>query len=409
MDCNIGVSPSLSILIATRNRQKYARIAIESILNIQDDDLELIIQDNSDTDDLKDCLARYANDARLIYRYTPPPFSSIDNFNAAIELAKGCYVCLIGDDDGVNPEIMDAARWAKENDLDALRPEIAVNYFWPDAENVIESKINGLLNIHDFSGRFSIPDTEQEMRTLVENGCQQYYKTMLPKLYHGIVKRECLEDIKRRTNQYIKGLSPDIYAALAIGCAAKKVVAFDYPLTIAGACKESTTIDNRTGRHTGRLEDAPHLRARGNYEWTDIIPKFYSVQTIWAESAAVALREMKRVDLYKKINLERLAALCLYVNPTFTLLIIRDTLKGMVKRDKSRLRGVLQVIIELTYVISMNLKRKIMNRLKKRKFETTSFSAYEVKDINEALKILVSHLNKRQISFHSISQNMKFQ
>ena len=44
--------PLLSIVIATRNRIPYAISTIESILEISDSRLELIIQDNSDSREL---------------------------------------------------------------------------------------------------------------------------------------------------------------------------------------------------------------------------------------------------------------------------------------------------------------------------------------------------------------------
>lgn len=70
-------------------------------------------------------------DPRLVYRHAGARLSITDNHNAAMALS-GEYVCLIGDDDGVNPEIIDAVRWAKANGVDALTPRIVANYCWPD-------------------------------------------------------------------------------------------------------------------------------------------------------------------------------------------------------------------------------------------------------------------------------------
>ena len=40
-------------------------------------------------------------------------------------------MCMIGDDDGVTPEIMEAACWARSEGLDSLAVRIKVNYLWP--------------------------------------------------------------------------------------------------------------------------------------------------------------------------------------------------------------------------------------------------------------------------------------
>lgn len=82
--------PMLSIMIATKNRIPYCIHVIETILKFPDQDFELVIQDNSDTLELKE-YCDVITDKRFKYNYTPPPFSSIDNFNKVISLSKGQY------------------------------------------------------------------------------------------------------------------------------------------------------------------------------------------------------------------------------------------------------------------------------------------------------------------------------
>ena len=72
--------PLFSILIATKNRIPYCINVIERILKYPDQDFELIIQDNSDSHELFD-YAKKITDLRFVYNYTPPPFTSIENFN----------------------------------------------------------------------------------------------------------------------------------------------------------------------------------------------------------------------------------------------------------------------------------------------------------------------------------------
>ena len=51
---NLKTLPLLSIIIPTKNRQYTCLYSIESALKISDDNLEIIVQDCSDTDILKD-------------------------------------------------------------------------------------------------------------------------------------------------------------------------------------------------------------------------------------------------------------------------------------------------------------------------------------------------------------------
>lgn len=302
----MGKDVLLSILIATKNRQKYCFSAVESILSIKSQNIEVVVQDNSDDESLSLMLDKLKRDSRLIYQYTPPPFSSIDNFNAAISLANGEYVCLIGDDDGINPEIIEATLWAKENNIDALSCNVIANYRWEGtgAPDTLFTKMTGsTLTITHFEGKVYEADPEKSLLKLMKNGCTNYLEFDFPKLYHGIVRRKCLEEIKMKTDEYLKGLSPDIYSAICLACVVNRLVIIDYPLTIPGQCAQSTSIsEGQVKKHSKRLEDAPHFRDRGPYTWSPEVPRIYCVQTIWADSGFAALREMKRQDLIDKFD-----------------------------------------------------------------------------------------------------------
>ena len=115
----------LSILIPTRNRQSYCLSTIESVLKIDGNNFELVVHDNSDTNELEGMISSRFNDGRLIYKYTNADFSPVDNFNAAAGLAVGRFFCFIGDDDSVNPELIHAAEWAERNGVDTLSWNIA--------------------------------------------------------------------------------------------------------------------------------------------------------------------------------------------------------------------------------------------------------------------------------------------
>jgi glycosyltransferase involved in cell wall biosynthesis len=282
--------PILSVAIATKNRVQYCIVAIEAALALPDTDIELVVQDNTDDRELEEYIHTRPLDERLVYHYTPPPLSFIDNFNAAIELATGEYICIIGDDDAVLPQIVDAVRWAKNNDIDSLCSISSVSYIWPNAlsqypKGHLYLRLSRLQNVYR-------EDPVRNVKKCIENGAVNYYNFKLPRIYHGIIRKKCMDKIKERTGHYFGGLSPDIYSSISLSYVVKEHIIVNHPLTIAGVCEKSTSADAKTGRHSGTFEDIPHLRGRENYVWDIFIPKFYSVQTIWAESAIAALKEM---------------------------------------------------------------------------------------------------------------------
>lgn len=395
--------PLLSILIATKNRQKYAQLAVESILSVIDSRIEVIVQDNSDSMGLEQSLASYKSDTRLKYRYTPPPFSSIDNFNAAIELSSGEYVCLIGDDDGINPEIIEATQWAKDNGVDSLVGKLSADYRWGGTgiKDQLLNKITGeTLAIRDFTGKIHQPDIQESLRKIALNGCTYYLDFDMPKLYHGIVRRDCLEAIRKKTGFYIRGLSPDIYTAIALACVVKKIVLIDYPLTIPGVCAESTSAtEGAIKKHSRRLEDAPHFRDRGEYHWSKEVPRIYSVETIWADSAFAALRNMGRNDLIHTYSRFMLYAHILNKNKSAAHMVWDH----MVTYRKG---NVFQAIVDTPKLLLSFLNGPLIQfakRLLKGMAVILGFRKmtvnHNITNIGEAMVALNSHIKKQNLSF----------
>ncbi|MDB4891926.1 MAG: hypothetical protein JWL61_3781 [Gemmatimonadetes bacterium] len=336
--------PLLSIVVPTRNRAAYAISAIQSILEIDDSRLELVVQDNSDERDLEEWLTARPVDRRLKYNHSRTPLSFIHNFDAAARLTSGEYLCFIGDDDGVNPEIVAAAAWASAQDLDALVVKSSSHYLWRGtglASTLFTEVTGGTLTIGDFKCTVVWADVEQEVRALLRNGGLYYLDAGLPKLYHGLVHRRCLEAVYNKTGAYFGGLSPDTYASLAIACVARRVAVIDYPLTIPGSCAVSGAIlEGAHKRHSKRLADAPHLRHRGEYEWSPLVPRVYTVESIWVDSSLAALRDMGRDDLISQLDLPRHAALNISANDGVTRAVLRDFVSGLRAMHRSVPGGV---------------------------------------------------------------------
>lgn len=296
--------PLLSVAIATKNREKYCIEAIKSILNYQDNEIEITVADNSETSLVKEFVEK-CNSSQIKYRYDSGPVSSIENFNRAIELTTGEYVMLIGDDDSILPKALQIAKWAKDNSVDSVCSKENLIYYWP---GVLDKFPDGGIVLPHSTDEIQKIDIRKNLESLIKNGLQMYLLFPLPKTYHGIVKKSLMEEIKERTGHYYGGLSPDLYSSVAVSCVAKNHYVINEPLSIAGVCAVSTTADNFKGAHSGTLDNIPHLKHREGYQFSKMIPLYYSVNTIWAESGLKALEELKEVELLKKFNLYYLMA-----------------------------------------------------------------------------------------------------
>ena len=369
----------LSIVIATKDRGKYCIEAIKSILSIVNEQSELIVHDNSTHEDLK-MLASEINDPRLIYRYDNSPLSVVGNYNKALQLSTGEYICLLGDDDTVMPAITDIVLWMRAENIESVSGKQNLNYTWPN--NDIPKFRTGELIIPSFTNTIQKVDPHKQLLKLLDKGIINYQAYGLPRLYHGIVKRSCLEKIREVTGHYVGGLSTDIYTSFALSTFVTEHYVIDHPFTIAGACPASTTVAGMEGKHSGILRDAIHFKNRGKYEWEKTIPAYYSIETIWAESALKALKEMKRNDLYERFNLHLFLTTAIIANRKHILnLALKETYK-IVDSLWFRIRLLLQV--------SVMTAQKIFRIVTKK--QTAQHVSQEIYSLNDAVTVSVARL-----------------
>jgi glycosyltransferase involved in cell wall biosynthesis len=164
--------PILSIIIPTKNRIHYAKSAIFNVISIESPQLELIIQDNSDDNSLGQWIAREISDNRLVYNFTKENLSFVANFNKAIESSKGEYICIIGDDDGVNPEIITAVNFLKANSIQCLSIRTISNYVWPNSgipSTLLTKKTDGNLFVAKLEGYLYKADIKNELNKFLKS------------------------------------------------------------------------------------------------------------------------------------------------------------------------------------------------------------------------------------------------
>lgn len=298
--------PLVSIIIPTRNRQLYAAKTVKQIWGLnQNQKLEIIVQDNSDDDSLYRELQDYISTNKVKYEYEGKPLPFSENYNRAAEKATGKYLCAIGDDDGILPNITSCAMWMNELGIDAVKPAKDQVYFYPGNRN---KKKNACIGFGTYSGSYYFSNPESAVISLLNEGGCNYLEKDLPGSYHGLISMETMRRVKSITGKYYSGLTPDMYSVICLSLIPGiRFAVLDYPITLPGVCPTSGSAASDSGKHVGNLEDAPHLKAYPEYVWSNIVPKYYSVETIWAETMIFALRKMNRDELIDKFfNLGRL-------------------------------------------------------------------------------------------------------
>ena len=370
----------LSIIMPTKNRQKYCISSLEQITRVIDNsslNIEVLIKDNSDTNILEDEINNLKK-TYISYYYESGIVSFVDNFDDAVKKSKGKYLLIIGDDDGVLPYLIDVILLMEKNNIDAIIPDLGAVYFWPSSKDIVKNSRNGLLVLSKKPVKCKIVDTNKGLKNLINKAGQDYQNLNLARIYHGIVKKDIL--VLNKDFKYFGGLTPDIYSSVILSINSRKTVRISLPITISGICEKSGSSDSATGKHTGNLKDAPHFRGHSNYVWYKEIPAIYTVETIWAETVIKALIDSSAYELLNNFNFNKLNEILLKKYP---LLMGKNHL---LKKDENNF----YIFIKKCF----NFINKVMIRIKRRNLV---YKYYNIVDIQTAEYIINTKVNNKVI------------
>lgn len=301
------INPLLSVVIPTKNRFEYLVPSVQSILRITDAELEVIVCDNSEVDRSNDFLA-LVGDKRVHFYHISQRLDMVANYNHAISLARGDYIALIGDDDFIHRDILKIIR-KFSSDVSVITTPPLANYNWADlniALNIFDGQPS--VNIRPFSSKVEFIELKDSVTSVVTSAGQHF--TRMPKSYYGIVKREAFEKVRLAAGTYVPGLSPDMATSMALALVIDRVCSVDFPIFMPGSSLKSNAGLSGLSKHVGSLFDQKHLPQKNLENWGDFVPKFYSVQTVWAQACYEVLRSFERVDLMKLFNIPYIYALC---------------------------------------------------------------------------------------------------
>lgn len=291
--------PILSIIVPTKDRYKYLPECIESLIATKKevgDDLDIVIQDNTeDNHEILPIVHEY--ETHIKYFHVRESLSVVENSDRAILNTSGEYVCFIGDDDSVLPNIVEVARWMKSNKIEACVGTIA-RFNWPDLISHYH-KIHSIA-IPKEKGINKLKEPQKIADKVLEMGGTSMLD--LPKVYHGIVSRKALDRVYKNTGSFFPGPSPDMANAIALAYTVKNFALIDMPFILSGFSFKSTGGQGARHAHIGRLEDMPFLPKDTIANWDKGLPKIWTAQTIWAQSVLESLRKMKLIEKCNKFN-----------------------------------------------------------------------------------------------------------
>lgn len=292
------MSPLLSIVVPTKNRYTYLYHLIELIKSFESNEIELVIQDNSD-DNSEFCkfVSRSGLDW-LKYFYCPEKLTSIENFDRGILNCTGEFICFIGDDDGVTRYIIDCARWMKNNNIEAVRGA-KTYYYWPEVIH------KGLITCETSNKVIEFLNPIEELKHILKEGCQ--FLENIPVTYAGMVKREVLDKIFSNYGTYFPGgASADIANGVALCFYVKRYAKIHIPIIITGTSKQTGGSINRSKPLS--FSEVPFISPFVAMNWEGNLPQYWLGPLVWPESAVKSLRALGKESFILELDYNKVMA-----------------------------------------------------------------------------------------------------
>lgn len=371
--------PLLSIAVPTKNRYNYLKYLIKVVDSFATDEVELVIQDNSD--DNKE-IQQYLDENKyrfVRYFYNQGVISMTGNCDLAVHNCTGEYICLIGDDDGVTRYILDCVRWMKEHDYKILKSSYSI-YKWPSYKSPKYYNIASTALCSKYTMKYRIVSCKDSLIKLLRSGISTL--EYMPKLYNGIVRRDVLERIYKRCGSYSPGPSPDMANAVSVALEEDNYVYIDAPIIIGGHSSHLGGDANKYKNQISRLEEQKIIDPKEVEQWDLRIPKIWSAIAVWSESALTALKAYNATEYINKLDFENVYKVFVYEHPT----IKEMAYELSSNRKKLRIKCILYKIYRLTRGFFNVVKYKLFDIQMGLKVH------YGVNDIYQAEKVFSSYV-----------------
>ena len=227
-------NPRFSIVVPTRERAETLHFALLTILDQDFDDYEIVVHDNCSSPATREVVERHQSD-KIKYFRSDAPLAMTDSWERALSFAKGEYVMVIGDDDGLLPH---ALRILQQLLTSLSLPIIRwsrVSYHWPN--HLFPVKRNSL-KIPTGNNAYFIPGRAM-IKMVVE---QEMPFQNLPMLYNSVVHRDLIAAIRQKCGRVFLSAVPDLASGYALAYESKRYLSIESPMSIGGTSGKSNGL-----------------------------------------------------------------------------------------------------------------------------------------------------------------------
>jgi glycosyltransferase involved in cell wall biosynthesis len=226
--------PRFSVVIPTREGAATLPFTLQTCLDQDFDDYEIVVCDNCSSPATRAAVERFP-DARIRYHRSPEPLAMSASWELAVSQARGEYVTLLGGDDGLMPYAL--------CELDSLLARFGCRalhwrsalYTWP----CVALEGDGNYLSLPTSRHVGVVDGRQRIGQVLKS---LDYST-LPMLYtNSVIHRDLIATARRPTGRLFRARIPDVYAAFVFAYLAGTFVTVSVPMTVCGLSAKSSGV-----------------------------------------------------------------------------------------------------------------------------------------------------------------------
>ena len=279
-------SPRFSIVIPTRNRARTLGATLQSCLDQNFSNYEIVVCDNCSTPETQAVVEQFVSD-KIVYHRAKKPLSMSANWNLAYSLAKGEFVTFLGDDDALMPfalHQLDAV--LSKTKVKAVRWD-AVIYGWP---NIALAEHANYFQV-PLSRRYEFREGRQTISAVLN---AKISGEMLPRVYHGLVASEVLDRVRQKTGRVFGSYHCDTYTSFAVAYELDRYISLDTPMTVMGFSSASNNIAFSLMRRKSAIGQNYRAEHAGS-AMSKLIPDLASHYVVLPESFLAA-----KADLFPK-------------------------------------------------------------------------------------------------------------
>lgn len=259
--------PFFSVVLPTYNRAFILPLAIESVLNQSFQDFELIVSNSASSDNTKDVVLKF-KDHRLRYVETDQRLSMGDNYEYALNHARGEYTVFFSDDDAFVPTMLEKVRSViMEHDAKLIVFPFA--YYYKEGANEFSWKIekNSLL-FSPFTGQCWEVDCSEDINRLLAicglSRESESKRQIGPLIGNIVCHRSITNLLKSKTPKLFASVPVDFYFLTLMLNVIDRYYIFDEPLLVWSQWKHNSSVfktkDFSLREHYKKLLEGETLR-----------------------------------------------------------------------------------------------------------------------------------------------------